>query len=94
MTDATAETVHTARSTVPTVLHTRSSSTLADLALNPQKYLLVLRFALFNTVASSLLAAVWLQGWIKPVLDTDDTGLCQLIFGVFLVGLAVSASKI
>ena len=94
MTDATAETVHTARSTVPTVLHTRSSSTLADLVHNPQKYLLVLRFILINIVASSLLAAAWLQGWIKPILDTDDTGLCQLIFGVFLVGLVVSASKV
>jgi hypothetical protein len=94
MTDATAETVHTARSTVPTVLHTRSSSPFSDLVRNPQKYLLVLRFSLINTVASSFLAAAWLQGWIKPILDTDNTGLCQLIFGVFVVGLVVSASKI
>jgi biopolymer transport protein ExbB/TolQ len=94
MTDATAETVHTARSTVPTVLHTRSSRQFSDLIRNPQKYLLVLRFSLINTVASSFLAAAWLQGWIKPILDTDNTGLCQLIFGVFVVGLVVSASKI
>ncbi|UEM02075.1 MotA/TolQ/ExbB proton channel family protein [Skermanella rosea] len=94
MTDATAETVHTARSTVPTVLHTRSSNTIVDFVLNPQKYLLVLRFALVNTVASALLAAAWLQGWITPILDSDDTGLCQLIFAVFLVGLAVSASRV
>lgn len=94
MTDATAETVHTARSTVPTVLHTRPSNTIADFARNPQKYLLVLRFVLVNTVASALLAAAWLQGWIKPILATDDTGLCQLIFAVFLVGLAISAIKI
>ena len=94
MTDATAETIHATRSTVPTVLHARSSSTFSDFVRNPQKYLLVLRFALINIVASSLLVAVWLQGWIKPILDTDNTGLCQLIFGVFLVGLVVSAGKV
>ncbi|EWY38213.1 hypothetical protein N825_14530 [Skermanella stibiiresistens SB22] len=42
----------------------------------------------------ALLAAAWFQGWVKPVLDTDSTGLCQLIFGVFLVGTAVCGSKI
>ncbi len=94
MTDATAETVHMARSTVPTVLHTRSSNTIVDFARSPQKYLLVLRFFLVNTVASALLAAAWLQGWVTPILATDNTGLCQLIFAVFLVGLAVSAAKI
>jgi len=94
MTDATAEPVHTSRSTVPTVLHTRPSSTFTDIVRNPQKYLLTLRFTLINTVALALLSAAWLQGWIKPILATDDTGLCQLIFGVFLVGLAVSAAKV
>jgi hypothetical protein len=94
MTDAVAETVPNARSPVPTVLHTRPSDTLTDIVRNPQKYLLVLRFAVVNTVAVALLAAAWFQGWIRTINAADDTGQCLMIFGVFLAGMVVCTSKI
>lgn len=57
------------------------------------QYLLLLRFALVNLTGLALLGAAWLQGWVGPILATDDTRLCTLIFAVFLVGLALTAEK-
>jgi hypothetical protein len=57
------------------------------------RYLLLLRFAVVNAVGIALLGAVWLEGWIEPIIATDSTHLCLLIFAVFLVGLALTAEK-
>ena len=54
-------------------------------------YLLISRFALVNLVAAALLAAAYLQGWVDTVLDADASRLTVVIFGVFLIGLAISA---
>lgn len=57
------------------------------------QYLLLLRFALLNLTGLALLAAAWMQGWIAPILATDDTRLCLLIAAVFVVGLGLAAEK-
>lgn len=57
-------------------------------------YLLLLRFAVINAVGFALLIAVWLQGWLAPLLEADQlTHMCKLIFLVFLVGLARAARE-
>ena len=58
------------------------------------RYHPTLRFALFNLAALALLAAAYLQGWVDIVVAADGTGLTVAIFGVFLVGLAISARHI
>src|SRR3712207_1332333 len=75
------------------------ASSLADLGMasaparsgsveTPYRSLLLLRFAVLNLVGFALLAAVWLQGWLDPLLEADSlTHMCKLIFVVFLVGL-------
>lgn len=58
------------------------------------RYLLVLRFALLNIVATGLLAAVYLRGWLDDAL-TGYTGWLSLgICGVFLYGFALCAAKV
>ncbi len=61
---------------------------------HPHKYLLLLRFALFNMLAAALLAAAYIQGWIAMVLSADRSYLCLAIFAVFLAGLVVCAWRI
>ena len=61
---------------------------------DPFKYLLMLRFALFNLVAFALLGMGWSQGWIDQVVRADQTGLSVAIFAVFAVGLGLSATKV
>lgn len=59
-----------------------------------QRYLLVLRFALLNLVAASLLGAVWMQGWLDELVRTDTTHLCAIIGLVFLGGLAQAGRRV
>lgn len=59
-----------------------------------QRYLLVLRFALLNLVAASLLGAVWMQGWLDELVRTDTTHLCAIIGLVFLAGLAQAGRRV
>jgi len=61
---------------------------------DPFKYLLLLRFALFNLAAFALLGMAWSQGWIADVVSADQTGLSVAIFAVFAVGLGLSATKV
>lgn len=61
---------------------------------DPFRYLLLLRFALFNLAALALLAAAWNQGWIDRVAAADETGLSFAIFAVFAVGLGLAAAKV
>ncbi len=57
------------------------------------RYLLLLRFGVINLVGLALLGAAWQAGWIDPIVATDSTHLCALIFAVFLLGLVMSAEK-
>ncbi|MFQ5958233.1 MAG: MotA/TolQ/ExbB proton channel family protein [Alphaproteobacteria bacterium] len=58
------------------------------------RYLLVLRFAVFNLAALALLGAAYLQGWLDVIVEADGTRLSIAIFAVFLGGLAVCARKV
>lgn len=60
----------------------------AGAAETPYRSLLLLRFAVLNLVGFALLAAIWLQGWLEPLLEADSlTHMCKIIFVLFLVGL-------
>jgi biopolymer transport protein ExbB/TolQ len=58
------------------------------------RYLLMLRFVLFNLIGFALLGAAYIQGLLEMVLIADQTYLSVLIFLVFLGGLAICAHKI
>lgn len=68
----------------------------AIVAREPGRYrsLLMLRFGVINLVGFALLGTAWQAGWIGQILDADTTHICKLIFGVFLLGLALSAQKV
>jgi hypothetical protein len=59
-----------------------------------QRSLLLLRFALLNIVASSLLGAAWMQGWLDELVRTDTTHLCAIIGLVFLAGLIQAGRRV
>ena len=63
-------------------------------ALGDHRYLLLLRFAVINATGFALLGAVWAQGWIGRILAADDTHICKLIFGLFLIGLFWTGQKV
>lgn len=94
MSDAAAEALPHARGTIPTVLRSRSPGAVGGLSLVSQRYLLILRFGVVNSAGFALLSAAWAEGLIDPIVQTDSTRLCLMIFLVFLAGLAVCAQKI
>lgn len=53
-------------------------------------YLPVLRFALLNMTGLALLVAAYFQGWIDTVIAADSTRLVFVIFGMFVLGLAIA----
>lgn len=53
-------------------------------------YLPVLRFALLNLAGFALLVAAYFQGWIDTVVAADGTRLVFVIFGAFVIGLAIA----
>lgn len=53
-------------------------------------YLPVLRFTLLNMTGLALLVAAYFQGWIDTVIAADGTHLVFVIFGMFLLGLAIA----
>ncbi len=57
-------------------------------------YLLIVRFALVNIIATGLLAAAWIQGWLDGVLGAHLVELSALIFMVFLYGLGLCGAKV
>jgi hypothetical protein len=59
-----------------------------------QRSLLILRFALLNIVAASLLGAAWMQGWLDELVRTDTTHLCAIIGLVFLAGLVHAGRRV
>lgn len=66
---------------------------IRDGSATPYSYLLWLRFSVVNIAALAIAAAAYMQGWIDTILQSDNTGLCLVIFGAFAVGLALSAHK-
>jgi MotA/TolQ/ExbB proton channel family len=58
------------------------------------RYLLVLRFAVFNLVACALLGAAWLRGWVDLVLAGDATHLVLIIAAVFAFGVVSCGRKV
>lgn len=58
------------------------------------RYLLFIRFALVNTVATALAVAAYLQGWLDGVLGAYLMELSVVIFLVFLYGLVLCGAKI
>jgi len=58
------------------------------------RHLLVLRFALFNIVATGLLAAVYLQGWLDGAMLGYTAWLTSGIGAVFVFGLLLCGMRI
>ncbi len=58
------------------------------------RYLLFVRFTLVNTVATGLLVAAYLQGWLDGVLTAYLMELSVVIFLVFLYGLVLCGVEI
>ncbi|MHA1570413.1 MAG: MotA/TolQ/ExbB proton channel family protein [Alphaproteobacteria bacterium] len=55
--------------------------------------LLLLRFAIVNMAALALLSVAYAHGFVDLVISSDQTRLSLVIFGTFLVGLAVATWK-
>jgi biopolymer transport protein ExbB/TolQ len=71
----------------------RGPAPALDLDLERYRWLLLMRFALLNAGALALASVAWSQGWLSQMLASDDTRLCAVIVGVFLVGLARAAER-
>jgi len=67
---------------------------LTDTEGGAQRYLLLMRFAVFNLVALALLGAAWLKGWVSLILRGDATQLVLIITLVFAYGLVSCAHKV
>jgi MotA/TolQ/ExbB proton channel family len=59
-----------------------------------QRYLLLMRFTVFNLVAIALLGAAWLKGWVGFVMQADTTQLVLIISLVFAYGFVSCAHKV
>ena len=58
------------------------------------RYLLVLRFALYNIVATGLLIAIYLQGWLDGLFVKITQEISLGIFAVFIYGLVNCGFKV
>ncbi len=58
------------------------------------RYLLLVRFALVNIVATALSVAAYVQGWLDGILTAHLMELSVAIFLVFLYGLVLCGAKI
>jgi len=81
-------------STAVLQLETGNSPGDFDASQDPFRYLLLLRFALFNLAAFAFLGMAWTQSWIAQVVLADQTGLSIAILAVFTAGLALCAAKV
>jgi hypothetical protein len=59
-----------------------------------QRYLLMMRFTVFNLVAFALLGAAWLKGWVEPVMRGDASQVVTIIALVFAYGLISCGHKV
>lgn len=71
-----------------------SAKLFSSSGLLSHQYLLLFRFVAINSTASAFLMAIWLQGWLKPVIDQDHTRLVLIIGLLFLIGIALCTRKI
>lgn len=55
--------------------------------------LLLLRFAIVNMAALALLSVAYVHGFVDIVISSDQTRLSLVIFGTFVVGLALATWK-
>jgi MotA/TolQ/ExbB proton channel family len=67
---------------------------LSDADAAARRYLLLLRFAVINLIATALFCAAWMKGWVDLILAGDSTHQVLLIAAVFGYGLARCAGKI
>jgi len=58
------------------------------------QWLLWSRFAAINLFGLAGLALAWVNGWIDTILEADSSGICIMIFVLFVIGLAATAWKI
>lgn len=58
------------------------------------RYLLLVRFGLFNLVALSLLAGAYLQGWLDGIVSAELAELSGLIAALFAYGWAFCAARV
>ena len=73
---------------------TTNSASAARRGLEGYRWLLILRFALLNLTGQALVGAAWMQGWLDQMIATDTYHLIKLNVGLFLVGIAVCASRV
>jgi MotA/TolQ/ExbB proton channel family len=67
---------------------------LSDSDAAARRYLLLLRFAVINLIATALFCAAWLKGWVELILAGDSTHQVVLIAAVFAYGLIRCGGKI
>lgn len=67
---------------------------LSDADAAARRYLLLLRFAVINLIATALLCAAWMKGWVDLILAGDSTHQVLLIAAVFAYGLVRCGGKI
>lgn len=53
--------------------------------------LFLLRFAVLNILALSLVVIGWMEGWIHRIIDGDVTRISLLIVALFVIGWAICA---
>ena len=67
---------------------------LSDADAAARRYLLLLRFAVINLIATALFCAAWMKGWVDLILAGDSTHQVLLIAAVFAYGLVRCGGKI
>jgi hypothetical protein len=67
---------------------------LSDSDAAARRYLLLLRFAVINLIASALFCAAWIKGWVDLIMAGDSTHQVLLIAAVFAYGLVRCGGKI
>ena len=67
---------------------------LSDTDAAARRYLLLLRFVVINLIATALLCAAWIKGWVDLILAGDSTHQVLLIAAVFAYGLVHCGGKI
>ncbi len=65
-----------------------------ELISKPHRYLLFLRFILVNMVATALVAAAYIQGWMDGIFVPITMEISLGIFAVFLFGLCTCGARV
>jgi hypothetical protein len=67
---------------------------LSDSDAAARRYLLLLRFAVINLIATALFCAAWIKGWVALIMAGDSTHQVLLIAAVFAYGLVRCGGRI